>query len=185
VVPTQKSLPRNLAKLSTRPQALHLRAQPSVFDDSFRYFLGTHRIQRVSSTEKKGRRHTSIVEVVESVVTNKTIVPRETDIRVDTFRGTGAGGQHRNKTDSCVRMTHLPTGITAVGTESKSQHQNKKTARERLTAKLASGNLVEDKQTDQQWNWCEWRDEVTTPTGNQLNMSKTLKRGLDKAQPGC
>lgn len=157
---------------------LHLRAQPSVFDDSFRYFLGTHRIQRVSSTEKKGRRHTSLVEVVESVTITDSIIPKDSDIRVDTFRGSGAGGQHRNKTDSCVRMTHLPTGITAVGTESKSQHQNKKIARQRLTARLASGTIVVDKQTEAQWNWCEWRNEVTTPTGDHLNMSRTLKRGI-------
>ena len=61
---------------------------------------------------------------------------RKKDIRIDTYRGTGAGGQHRNKTDSAVRMTHIPTGITAQSESQRSQHQNKKTAFRQLAAKL-------------------------------------------------
>lgn len=156
--------------------------RPTVFDDRYRYLLGTHRVQRVSSTEKKGRRHTSFAEAVEVVERSGRIDVRESDINVETYRGSGAGGQHRNKTDSCVRMTHTPTGISAVGTESRSQVQNRKMARQRLLSRLNSGTITVDVPVDQQWNWCEWRDEVVTSSGTKLNMSKTLRRGLTGAR---
>lgn len=97
---------------------------------------GVHRVQRVPATESQGRIHTSAATVA--------IMPQPEDIdielnmseiRVDTMRASGAGGQHVNKTDSAVRMTHLPTGIAVVCQE-KSQHQNRAKAIELLKAKL-------------------------------------------------
>jgi protein subunit release factor A len=150
----------------------------TVFDDKYRIFLGTHRIQRVSATEKQGRRHTSFVEVYEVITTKTNAVWRDSDVRIETFRGSGAGGQHRNKTDSCVRMTHIPTGITAIATEQRSQHQNKKVARSRLQSRIGSGSVDQDRPVDQQWNWCEWRDKVILPNGKKMNMTNVMKKGV-------
>lgn len=150
----------------------------TVFDDKHKLFLGTHRIQRVSATEKNGRRHTSFVEVYEVIKTDNTIHLVDADIRVDYFRGSGAGGQHRNKTDSCVRMTHTPTGVSVIATEQRSQHQNRTVARERLRKRLESDMMEQHHLPDQQWNWCEWRDKVVLPTGKKLSMTAVMRKGI-------
>ena len=98
---------------------------------------GAHRVQRVPKTESKGRLHTSAVTVVvmpklelEDVNINKA------DLRVDTFRSSGAGGQHVNKTESGVRFTHLPTGIVSESTDGRSQIKNREIAMQRLYVKI-------------------------------------------------
>jgi len=98
---------------------------------------GTHRVQRVPKTEAQGRVHTSAATVavmpkleLEDVNINKA------DLRVDTFRASGAGGQHVNKTESGVRFTHIPTGVVAESTDSRSQHKNREIAMGRLIAKI-------------------------------------------------
>jgi len=98
---------------------------------------GAHRVQRVPRTESQGRVHTSAATVVvlpkremEDLNINKA------DLRTDTFRSSGAGGQHVNKTESGVRFTHIPTGIAAESTDGRSQHQNRETALQRLYAKI-------------------------------------------------
>lgn len=102
----------------------------------------------------------------------------DSDIKIDTFRGSGPGGQHRNKTDSCVRATHVPSGITAIATEQRSQHQNKRVALERLRIRAGSGMIETDLAVDQQWNWCEWRDQVVLPSGSKKSMKQVLRRGI-------
>lgn len=114
----------------------------------------------------------------EVIETSDSITLRDSDIRVDTFRASGAGGQHRNKTDSAVRMTHLPTGTVATATESRSQHQNRKSARARLAQKLSGSASAIDVVPDVQWNWCEWRDEVTLPSGKKKSMAAVYRKGL-------
>lgn len=97
---------------------------------------GVHRVQRVPVTESGGRIHTSAATVaVLPEPEDVDIDIREEDIRVDTMRASGAGGQHVNKTESAVRMTHLPTGIMVVSSE-KSQHQNRAIAMQVLKARL-------------------------------------------------
>ncbi|MCC5981140.1 MAG: peptide chain release factor 1 [Oceanicaulis sp.] len=97
---------------------------------------GVHRVQRVPETEAGGRIHTSAATVaVLPAPENVDIVIRDEDIRIDTMRASGAGGQHVNKTDSAVRMTHLPTGIVVISQE-KSQHQNRAIAMQVLKTKL-------------------------------------------------
>ncbi len=87
---------------------------------------GTHRVQRVPSTETKGRVHTSAATVaVIPIVEEKEINIRKDELRMDVFRASGAGGQHVNRTESGVRLTHLPTGVVAESTDSRSQHKNR------------------------------------------------------------
>ena len=97
---------------------------------------GVHRVQRVPDTETQGRIHTSAATVaVLPEVEDVEIEVNDADLRIDTYRSSGAGGQHVNKTDSAVRITHLPTGIVVTSSE-KSQHQNRARALKVLKAKL-------------------------------------------------
>jgi peptide chain release factor 1 len=97
---------------------------------------GVHRVQRVPATEAQGRIHTSAATVaVLPEPEDVEIDIRDQDLRIDTYRSSGAGGQHVNKTDSAVRITHLPTGIVVTSSE-KSQHQNRARAMKALQVKL-------------------------------------------------
>ncbi len=99
---------------------------------------GAHRVQRVPETETQGRVHTSAatVAVMPEIDEVAAITINPADLRVDTFRASGAGGQHVNKTDSAVRLTHLPTGVSVECQDGRSQHKNKAQALSLLQAKL-------------------------------------------------
>jgi peptide chain release factor 1 len=106
---------------------------------------GGHRVQRVPETETQGRIHTSActVAIMPEADEIGDVDLNPADLRIDTFRASGAGGQHINKTDSAVRITHLPTGIVAECQDGRSQHQNKASAMRVLAARIKDVQLRE------------------------------------------
>ena len=106
---------------------------------------GGHRVQRVPTTETQGRIHTSActVAVLPEPDEAEEVTLNPAELRIDTFRASGAGGQHINKTDSAIRITHLPTGIVAECQDDRSQHRNKAKALAVLTARLRDKDRVE------------------------------------------
>ncbi len=106
---------------------------------------GGHRVQRVPATETQGRIHTSActVAVLPEPDEAEAIKINPADLRIDTYRASGAGGQHINKTDSAVRITHLPTGIVAECQDGRSQHSNKASALKVLTARIQEKDRAE------------------------------------------
>jgi peptide chain release factor 1 len=110
---------------------------PSVYG-ALKFESGGHRVQRVPVTETQGRIHTSActVAVLSEPDEQEAIKINPSDLRIDTYRASGAGGQHINKTDSAVRITHIPTGIVAECQDGRSQHSNKAQALKVLTARI-------------------------------------------------
>jgi peptide chain release factor 1 len=104
---------------------------------TLKYESGVHRVQRVPKTESQGRVHTSAATVaVMPILEMEDVQINRADLRIDVFRASGAGGQHVNRTESAVRITHLPTGVVAESQEARSQIKNREIAEQRLFAKI-------------------------------------------------
>lgn len=113
-----------------------------------KYESGAHRVQRIPATEANGRIHTSIATVVVMPEADEVDVEiNANDLRIDTFRASGAGGQHINKTDSAVRVTHIPTGIVAECQDGRSQHENKEKALMNIRTRVY--DMMSQKATDE------------------------------------
>jgi peptide chain release factor 2 len=150
---------------------------------------GVHRLVRISPFDSAARRHTSFASVwVYPVVDeNIDIAINESDLKVDTYRASGAGGQHVNKTESAIRITHLPSGIIVACQTDRSQHRNRATAMAMLKARLYEAELqkreaaaaaVENAKTDIGWGH-QIRNYVLAP----YQLVKDLRTGVEKGNP--
>ena len=163
-------------------------------DGSFAYGhlkaeTGVHRLVRISPFDSNARRHTSFaaISVTPQIDDSIDVEINDADLRVDTYRSSGAGGQHVNKTDSAVRLTHLPTGVVVACQQERSQHKNRATAMKMLAAKLYA--LEEEKQRAQADAIAGDKGEINF--GSQIRsyvlqpyqMVKDLRTGHEVGQP--
>lgn len=146
---------------------------------------GVHRLVRISPYDSSARRHTSFASVSVSPVIDDSIDVEieEKDIRVDTYRSSGAGGQHVNTTDSAVRMTHVPTGIVAACQSQRSQHQNREQALQLLKAKIYEAELQkrEDAAAEEHGEKTDigWGHQIRSYVLHPYQMIKDLRTAVE------
>ncbi|HEY8564918.1 MAG TPA: peptide chain release factor 2 [Beijerinckiaceae bacterium] len=150
---------------------------------------GVHRLVRISPFDSNARRHTSFASVwVYPVVDDRiNIEVRESDCRIDTFRASGAGGQHVNTTDSAVRITHIPSGIVVACQQERSQHKNRATAWNMLRARLYEAELKkrEEKANAEAASKTEigWGHQIRSYVLQPYQLVKDLRTGVTSGTP--
>lgn len=149
---------------------------------------GVHRLVRISPFDSNARRHTSFASVAVSPVIDDTIDIQieEKDLRVDTYRSQGAGGQHVNTTDSAVRITHVPTGIVVACQSGRSQHQNRAEAYDMLRAKLYEEELRKREEAQAKAHGEKtdigWGHQIRSYVLHPYQMVKDLRTGVETTQ---
>lgn len=152
---------------------------------------GVHRLVRISPYDSAARRHTSFASVWVSPVIDDTIEIEinEKDVRTDTYRSSGAGGQHVNKTDSAVRLTHIPTGIAAAVQSERSQHQNRAAAWSMLRARLYEMELQKREAAADALNATKtdigWGHQIRSYVLQPYQMVKDLRTGVETSNSGA
>lgn len=147
---------------------------------------GIHRLVRISPFDSNKRRHTSFasITVTPELPPSEKIEIDPKDIRIDTYRASGAGGQHVNKTDSAVRITHFPSGFVVQCQNGRSQTQNKETALKMLTSKLLQKQRDDDKaKTSVEKRKAEWGSQIRSYVLHPYKMVKDHRTNLEHQQP--
>ena len=151
--------------------------------------IGVHRLVRISPFDAGARRHTSFASVYVSPVVEDDIAVEinTSDLRVDTYRASGAGGQHVNKTDSAVRITHIPTGVVVQSQTQRSQHQNRDQAMKILKSRLYERQLEERKkqaeQEESQKSSIAWGSQIRSYVLHPYKMVKDHRTALEHHNP--
>jgi peptide chain release factor 2 len=146
---------------------------------------GVHRLVRISPFDSSGRRHTSFVslDVMPELEDDNEIEIRPDELRIDTYRSSGAGGQHVNKTESAVRITHLPTGIVVACQNERSQIQNRETAMKMLRAKLLELKEQENQEKVDEMKGemkkIEWGSQIRSYVFHPYNMVKDHRTNVE------
>ena len=152
---------------------------------------GVHRLVRISPFDSNARRHTSFASVwVYPVVDDKIEVEiKDKDLRIDTYRSSGAGGQHVNKTDSAVRITHMPSGIVVQCQSERSQHQNRAHAFAMLRARLYEAELQRREAATDAMNATKtdigWGHQIRSYVLQPYQMVKDLRTGIETSNTGA